>query len=394
MSKEKKYIPLSVPCLDAKEMKYLKECIDTNWVSSAGKFVGKFEDLICKFTKAKNAIACINGTAGLFIALKLSGVGAGDEVIVPTLTFIAPVNCVNYLWADPVFMDCDDFMNLDPEKLREFCRRECVITKLGLKNKKSGRIIKAVIPVHIFGNPCDMEVIIKIAKEYKLKVIEDATESFGSYYTKGACKGRFTGTIGDFGVYSFNGNKIITTGGGGMIVTDNEKSAYRAKYLMNQAKDDAVSYIHNEVGYNFRLTNIQAALGVAQLSKLKRFIRNKKKNYGIYKKELKGVKGIKLLGVPEGTSPNYWFYSLIVEKDIFGLSNLELMRELNKKNIESRPLWQLNHLQRPFRHNQSYEIEKASWFWRNTLNVPCSIDLREEQVRRVVSIVKKSYKGN
>ena len=211
-------IPLSVPNLKGRELQYIKKCIDTNWVSSAGSFVKKFEEAIRHYVKSKYAVACVNGTAGLQIALKLCGVKANDEVIVPTLTFIAPVNAVKYLGAEPVFMDCDDYMNIDPIKLREFCVRN-EVTKDGLRNKSTGRIIKAVVPVHVFGNPCDMQEIMKIAKGYRLKVIEDATESLGSYYTSGVYKNKFTGTIGDIGVISFNGNKIITTGGGGMIVT-------------------------------------------------------------------------------------------------------------------------------------------------------------------------------
>ncbi|MDI6704624.1 MAG: DegT/DnrJ/EryC1/StrS aminotransferase family protein, partial [bacterium] len=174
-------IPLSTPCLNGNEWKYIKECLDTRWVSTAGRYVGRFEEEICKYSGAKYAVACVNGTAGLQVALQLVGVGMGDEVLVPTLTFIAPVNVVKYLHAEPVFMDCDDYMNIDPEKLYDFCREECYITDRGLINKKSGRAVKAVIPVHIFGNPCDMSGIMCIAERYSLKVIEDATESLGAF---------------------------------------------------------------------------------------------------------------------------------------------------------------------------------------------------------------------
>ncbi len=387
MSKMKEYIPLSAPYLDGRELKYLKECIETNWVSSAGRFVGEFEDQICKFTKARSAIACINGTSGLFIALKLAGVKAGDEAIVPTLTFIAPVNCVKYLGASPIFMDCDDHMNLDPGKLMEFCRKECILTTLGLKNKKSGKIIKAVIPVHILGNPCDMQEIMRIARRYRLKVIEDATESLGSYYTSGVYKNKFTGTIGDIGVFSFNGNKIITTGGGGMIVTGNKTIVRKARYLIEQAKDDPVKYIHNEVGYNFRLTNLQAALGLAQLEQLKKFIRIKKSNYELYRKLLSPVRGIKMLAVPIGTSPNYWFYSVLVEKKEYGMDREKLMNCLTKKKIQARPIWYLNHLQRPYRMNQAYKIENALKFWKRVLNLPCSTGLQEKQINYIASVI-------
>ncbi|MFA6357064.1 MAG: LegC family aminotransferase [Candidatus Omnitrophota bacterium] len=389
-----KNIPLSVPNLNGRELQYIKKCIDTNWISSSGKFVVDFEDKICKYTKAKFAVACVNGTSGLHIALKVCGVSRGDEVIVPTLTFIAPVNVVKYVGAEPVFMDCDNYMNIDPVKLREFCSKECRITRSGLKNKRTGRIIRAVIPVHIFGNPCDMEEIMSIARQYHFKVIEDATESLGSYYTRGAYKNKFTGTVSDVGVYSFNGNKIITAGGGGMIVTNSRVMSDKARYLTNQAKDDPVRYIHNEIGYNFRLTNLQAALGLAQLEQLKGFIKTKKYNYELYKKLLSGIRGINILDLPAGTAPNYWFYSLIMEKNEFGMNRDGVMEHLQTKGIQARPVWYLNHLQKPFRKNQSYKIEKAAWFWERVLNFPCSTNLEIKQVKYIVSVIRNLHGNN
>jgi len=386
--KMKIMIPLSVPSLKGRELENVKKCIDTNWVSSAGKFVQKFEEAICKYNKAKFAIACVNGTSGLHIALNLCGVGINNEVIVPTLTFIAPVNAIKYVGAEPVFMDCDDYMNIDCIKLREFCAKECSITKSGLKNKKTGRIVKAVMPVHIFGNPCDMKEIMKIARKYHFKVIEDATESLGSYYKKGAYENRFTGTIADLGVYSFNGNKIITTGGGGMIVTNNKLLAEKARYLTNQAKDDAVKYIHNQIGYNYRLTNLQSAIGLAQLEQLRGFIKTKKKNYSLYKNLLSKVEGLKILDIPKGTSPNYWFYSLVVEEKQFGMNRNEVMNCLEAQGIQTRPIWYLNHLQRPYRKNQAYKIEKALWFWKRVLNLPCSTNLQIKQIKYITSVIQ------
>jgi perosamine synthetase len=392
--KIKKIIPLSVPSLNGNELENVKKCIDTNWVSSAGNFVREFEEAICKYTKAKFAVACVNGTSGLHVALNLSGVGIGDEVIVPTLTFIAPVNVVKYVGAEPVFMDCDGYLNIDCSKLREFCAKECIITKLGLKNKRTGRIIKAVMPVHIFGSPCDMKEIMRIARKYHLKVIEDATESLGSYYTKGVYKNRFTGTIADIGVYSFNGNKIITTGGGGMIVTNNKLLAKKARYLTSQAKNDPAKYIHNQIGYNYRLTNLQAALGVAQLEQLRGFIKTKKKNYGLYRNLLREVNGLKILDIPAGTSPNYWFYSLIIEEKKFGMDRDEVMNCLEARGIQTRPIWYLNHLQRPYRKNQVYKIEKALWFWKRVLNLPCSTNLETKQVKYITSVIRDLSRKN
>lgn len=385
---ENGFIALSEPNITGNAWKYIKECLDTGWVSSAGAYVETFEKKLCSFTGAKYSAAVVNGTAGLQIALQLSGVEAGDEVIVPALTFIAPVNAVRYLGAEPVFMDCDDFMNLDAVKLGEFLGTACRKSGKGLVNKKSGRLVKAVMPVHIFGNPCDMAAIMFLARKYGLKVIEDATESLGTYFTSGKYKGRHTGTIGDFGVYSFNGNKIVTTGSGGMLVTADRKLAEKAKYLTTQAKDDAVRYVHNEVGYNFRMTNMQAALGVAQLEQLPAFIRRKKENYEFYKKALSGVKGLELLGVPAGTAPNYWFYSLVIDKAAFGLDREGLMAALAKAGIQTRPVWHLNHLQKPYMDCQAYKVSRAPWFVERVLNLPCSTGLTKEQAGRVVKAIK------
>jgi perosamine synthetase len=346
-----------------------------------------FEDRLSSYTGARHAVACVNGTAGLQVALRLCGVGPGDEVIVPTVTFIAPVNAARYLGAEPVFMDCDDFLNLDAAKFDDFCRCECRRTKAGLRNRSSGRIIKAVVPVHVFGNPCDMEGIMATARRYGLKVVEDATESLGSFYRGDRWNGRHTGTIGHMGVFSFNGNKIITTGGGGMLVTDDSQLAERALYLTTQAKDDPIRYVHNEVGYNFRLTNIQAAVGVAQLERLPEILRRKKRNYETYRDLFKGVPGTEFLGVPPGTGPNHWFYSLLVDRRRFGRGRDEVMEALSRRGIQARPLWRLNNLQRPYRRCQAYRIEKAPGFEARLLNLPCSPGLSEAQIERVVAAV-------
>lgn len=388
MYRKNKIIPLSVPVLEGREWEYIKECLDSGWVSSCGSFVDKFERAISKYTGAKYAVACINGTCGLQISLKVAGVSKDDEVIVPTLTFIAPVNTIRHLGAEPVFMDCDNYMNLDAEKLEEFLRKECIKSKIGLKNRRNGRVIKAILPVHIFGNPCSMEKIMKIAKDYGLKVIEDATESIGSYYNQGCYKNRFTGTIGDLGVYSFNGNKIITSGGGGIIATNNKTMAMEIRYLINQAKDDSIKYIHNQVGYNFRLSNLQSALGMAQLERIERFIGIKKRNYSLYKEELEGLFGVTLLEIPEGTRPNYWFYSLIINKNEFPMDRDRLIEYLEVKGIQTRPIWYLNHLQRPYLKNQAYRIENAPKFWRQVLNLPCSANLNSKQIKYITATIR------
>ena len=382
-------IPLSVPCITGNAWKYVKDCLDTGWVSAAGKYVGFFERKICGYTKGKHAVAVSNGTVGIYISLKLCGVKQGDEVLVPTLTFIAPVNAVKYLGAEPVFMDCDNFMNLDLVKLGDFLETQCRTGKSGVVNRRTGRQIKAILLVHVFGNPCDIAAIMRLARKHRLKVVEDATESLGSYYTGGPCKNRFTGTIGDFGVFSFNGNKIITTGGGGMIVTGSKAMADRAKYLTTQAKDDAVRYVHNEIGYNFRLTNLQAALGVAQMEHLHAFIEIKKRNYRSYAEHLSDIDGITFLGAPEHTSPNHWFYSVLVDKAAYGRDRESLMVGLERVGIQTRPVWRLNHLQKPYSRNQAYKISRALWFWERTLNLPCSVSLTGGDIRRVCGFLGK-----
>jgi perosamine synthetase len=381
-------IPLSAPCLAGNEWKYVKECLDSGWVSTNGPFIERFEQALCAYLGVGHAVACINGTAGLQVALRLAGVTPGDEVIVPTCTFIAPINAVKYLQAEPVFMDCDDYVTIDAEKVREFCINECEMTGQGLRNRQSGRLVKAILPVHIFGNPCDMVSLMATAEEFSLAVVEDATESLGSRYRAGAHEKRFTGALGSLGVFSFNGNKIITTGGGGMIVTDDAAIARRARYLTTQAKDDPLRYVHHEIGYNFRLTNILAALGVAQMEELDGFIAKRKENHGLYRRLLEDTKGIAMLEAPRDTQVNHWFYALLVDKDAYGLSRDELMERLGREGIETRPLWHLNHLQKPYQENLSYRIERAPFFLERVLNVPCGSGLGRGDVERIAARIR------
>ena len=377
-------IPLSVPAIQGNEWKYIKECLDTGWVSSAGKYVDLFEKKIAEYTGAKYAIACVNGTAALHIALILAGVKPEDEVIVPTLTFISPINVVRYCNAYPIFMDADEFYNIDPEKTIDFINKETIFKDGNTYNKHTKRCIRAIIPVHIFGNAVYMDDLYGICKGRNIKVIEDATESLGTKYTKGKFKNKHTGTIGELGCLSFNGNKIITTGGGGIILTDNKEYAERAKYLTTQAKDDTVRYIHNEIGYNYRLTNIQAALGVAQLEKLPEFIEIKKRNFSLYKEKINEIPGLHLAETPDYAENNHWMYSLQIDKDKYGKDREKLMQYFSEKGIQTRPVWYLNHLQKPYKGYQNYKIEKAVELWKNTLNIPCSVNLTNESIYKVL----------
>ncbi len=381
-------IPLSIPSIRGNEWKYVKECLDTEWVSSVGKYVNQFEEDICNYTGGKYAIACMNGTAGLQIAMTLVGIEPGDEVIVPTVTFVAPINTIRYLAANPVFMDCDKYYNIDAEKTIQFISQETVFRDGFTYNKKTKKRIGVIIPVHVFGNPCDFEELIDVCLKRNIKVIEDASESLGSSYSQGKFAGKHTGTIGDIGVYSFNGNKIITTGGGGMIVTDNVEYAEKAKYLTTQAKDDEVRFIHNEVGYNYRMTNVLAAIGVAQLEMLPEYIKLKKSNFQIYKKSIDKISGLTLVETPDYADANYWFYSLQVSKSGYGKDSDQLMEYLIKNEIQIRPLWYLNHLQKPFKKYQSYKIEKAYEMLEKTLNLPCSVNLTKVQIKKVIRLLK------
>lgn len=373
-------IPLSVPVIGGNEWSYVKECLDTGWVSSAGKFVDRFETEMARYTGAKFAVACASGTAALHVALQLAGVRAGDEVLTPTVTFIASINAVRYLGAEPVFLDCDDYYNLDPDATAEFIREHTIFRDGASFNKQTGRRVAALLPVHVFGNAAGLDTLLPLCRERGIKVVEDAAESLGTRYRDG----RHTGTRGEIGCLSFNGNKIITTGGGGMILTNDPALAERAKYLTTQAKDDEVRFVHHDVGYNYRLTNIAAALGVAQLEQLPEYVRIKQQNYQIYKARVDAVPGLHLAEVPPYAENNHWMYALRLDAAAYGLDREATMTMLARQGIQTRPLWHLNHLQRPYQACQHYRIERALRLWETTLNLPCSANLTAADLERVV----------
>jgi perosamine synthetase len=383
-------IPLSVPNLKGNEMKYVADAVEHGWVSTAGSYVTRFEKEMAAYLKVKGTTALQSGTAAIHLALRLSDVSLGDEVIVPTLTFIAAVNPVRYLGAEPVFMDCDDSLTIDCDKLEDFLKHACIRTADGLQNKLTKRRIKAIVVVHVFGNMADMECLSELASQYQIKLIEDATESLGTYCKEGKQKEKFTGTIGDFGAYSFNGNKIKTTGGGGMLTAKDENNLWKARYFATQAKDDSLYYIHNEIGYNYRMTNLQAALGVAQLERLEEFIEIKEKNYRYYEDAIEKIDGFELLKLNDKARNNYWFYSLLIKKSDY--DKTALINQFKEKEIETRPIWQLNHLQRMYLNNQSYYIEKALYYWRNVINLPCSTNLTANDVDSIIQVLER-YSG-
>lgn len=387
-----KIIPLSVPNLSLDILENVKETIETGWVSTGGRFIKEFEEKIAKYVGVERAVSTQSGTAGIHLSLNVLGIESGDEVIVPTLTFIAAVNPVKYLGAEPVFMDCDDTLDMDVDKLEEFLSNECSFIDGKVINKKTGRTIKAIIAVHVFGNPVNIEKLMDIKEKYNLKLVEDATEALGSYYLEGKYAGKHCGTVGDIGIYSFNANKIITTGGGGMVVSNNQYLLDRINFLGVQAKTDPLYFIHDEVGYNYRMTNIQAAYGTNQIDKLESFIDTKIKNYNLYKEGIEKIDGLTFLPFRGDTRANHWFYSIIVDKEKYGIDRDELLRKLNDNNIQTRPLWGLIHKQKPYMDSQGYRIEKAYFYEKNLINVPCSSNLTEEEVQIVLDMLK-SFKS-
>ena len=386
------FIPLSIPNFEGNEEKYVLDAVHQGWVSTGGAYIVQFEEKLAAFLRVEKAAACQSGTSALHLALVACNVKPGDLVIVPTVTFIAAVNPVKYQFAEPVFMDCDDSLCMNPEKLRSFCEIECELQEEHLVYKKTGQVVKAVVVVHVFGHLADMEQIKEIAGQYHLKVIEDATEALGSHFTDGKYAGKMAGTIGDYGAYSFNGNKIITTGGGGAITAKNPSDLDYVKYLSTQAKDDALYYVHNEIGYNYRMTNVQAAIGVAQLELLSEFIQRKQKNYDTYQKCLKKIGLPQLLEFRQGTESNKWFYSFPIPKEC-AVEVRTLIESLQNEKIQTRPIWGLIHEQKPYQSDIAYEIEKAKEYSRCIINVPCSTNLTEEEIERVVHALQRQLEG-
>ena len=380
-------IPLSVPTIKGNEWKYVKECLDTEWVSSAGKYVDLFEKKIAEYTGAKYAIACVNGTSAIQVSLRLAGVEPGHEVIVSTLTFIASVNAITYNNAKPIFMDADKYYNIDAEKTIEFIKNETVFKDGFTYNKTTDKKISAILPVHVWGNACWLDELVDLCKNRNIAVVEDACESLGTFFNDGKYKRKHTGTIGKLGCLSFNGNKIITTGGGGMILTDNEMLADKAKYLSTQAKDDPIRYVHDEIGYNFRLTNMQAALGVAQLEQLPAILKRKKVIYDFYQSTIDNIEGLSLSKVPDYADNNHWLNLLQIDSKVCNQDREVLMKRLEENGIQTRPVWKLNHEQKPYKDCQHYKVEKATKLVENSLCLPSSSNFSNENLNKIVSVL-------
>jgi perosamine synthetase len=339
-----KFIPLHEPEFSGHEWKYVKDCIDTGWVSTAGSYVDQFETALTEFTGAKFAIATSSGTAALHLALILAGVKSGDEVIVPALSFVATANAVHYCNAIPHFIDiAEDTLGLDLIRLEEYLDKISEMTPDGARNKTSGRRIAAIVPMHTFGHPVDLDKLITICQKFELPLVEDAAESLGSTY-----KGKHCGTFGQVSALSFNGNKVVTTGGGGAVLTNDEEIAKRAKHLSTTAKlPHKWEYIHDQVGYNYRMPNINAALGCAQLEQLPNWIVEKRALASKYAEAFEGISGLEFVKEPEDSESNYWLNAIVL--DAVAVENRNAILEvLNSANYMSRPAWMLLHKLKPY----------------------------------------------
>jgi perosamine synthetase len=382
------FIPLIVPEIRGNEWKYIKECLDTNWVSSAGSYVDRFEKMVAERAGTKYAVATVNGTAALHIALMLAGVEADDEVVVSSLTFIAPVNTIRYVGAWPAFIDAEPkYWQIDPAGVVDFLDNGCRWDGESLRNRKTGRRVRAILPVHILGHPVDLDPILEVAVKYALPVIEDATEGLAARY-----RGKNLGSLGHVGCFSFNGNKIITTGGGGMLVTDNAEWAARARYLTTQAKDDPIEYRHNTVGYNYRLTNVLAAMGCAQMEQLDTFVETKRQIAKLYQESLSALPGLRLPEEADWAFSTFWMYTLLVDEKKSGIDARELLRELAARKIQTRPLWQPIH-RSPAHFSECARCPNSDALYSQAISLPCSVGLtRSAQtnvIRSIASLLGK-----
>lgn len=382
-------IPLCVPEIRGNEWKYVKDCLDTGWVSSVGAYVTKFEDAVARACDMPYAVATVNGTAALHLALLCAGVEPGDEVLVSTLTFIAPANAIRYAGARPVFIDAEpNYWQMNPDAVERFLTEECSWDGAVLRDRATGARVSAIVPVDILGSPADMDPILDLARQFNLAIVEDATESLGAAY-----KGHPVGKLAGLACLSFNGNKLLTTGGGGMIVTDNAVTAKRARYLSTQAKDDPIEYVHGAIGYNYRLTNVQAAVGVAQMECLSEFLAAKRAHARRYTELLDGVPGITPMPEAPYASSAFWMYTILVDADRFGKTSRDLLRELAAANIQARPLWQPGHLSPSQAPARAFEGTVAERLCRESLSLPSSVGLTPEELEAVARAVRDAYKG-
>lgn len=365
------FIPLCAPEVGGNEWRYVKECLDTGWVSSVGAYVDRFEADLASAVGTRYAVAMQSGTAALHIALLVAGVEPDDEVLVSTLTFIAPANAIRYVGAWPVFVDAEPtYWQMDVGKAVEFLEARCDWREGTLRNRVTGRRVRAILPVHILGHPVDMEPLLAAARKFELTVIEDATESLGAEYRSTA-----VGRLGHVACFSFNGNKLLTTGGGGMLVTDRQPWADQARHLSTQAKHDGLEYVHREIGYNYRLTNVQAAMGVAQLERLAEFLAAKRRIAQRYAAGLAGTPGLTLMAEASWARSAWWMYTVLVNEAAFGMNSRQVLQALETARIQTRPLWQPLHCSPAHAGAHRTDCSVAERLNREALSLPCSSGL-------------------
>lgn len=375
-------IPLSVPNISGNEWQYIKDCLDTNWVSSVGSYVNQFERITAEYTGAKYAVATSNGTAAIQIALILAGVKANDLVIAPNITFVASINAIKYTGANPILIDIDfNTWQMDVDLLEEFLINNTIIENNTCFYKATRQIIRAILPVHVLGNMGDMDKLISLSKQYHLTIVEDSTEALGSYY-----KGKHAGTFGLLGTLSYNGNKLITTGGGGMILTDDEVLAKKAKHLTTQAKAKADEYFHDEIGYNFRLVNVLAAMGVAQMEQLDSFLKRKTEIVAFYNTRLSKIEGFANQSVLADVNPNYWLYTIKIP------NTKNLLAHFKNLGIEARPFWvPMNQLPANAKDLYYTKTDISNQIYDTCVSLPCSTNITDEQLETVVKHIEQFY---
>ncbi len=383
---KKNKIFLHSPNLFGNELKYLKECIDKNYLTF-GKHSDLFIEHLKRVTGSKFPALVQNCTSGLHLCLKILGTKEHDEVIAPSITFIASINAIKYCGANPIFMDVDKFCNLDVKKTTEFILNQ-TYTKNGFTfNKKTKKRISSILIVHTFGNLANINKdFVNLCKKKSINIIEDAAECLGSYYINGK-KFYHAGTIGSIGSVSFNGNKIITSAGGGVVLTNNKKIQKKINYLINQAKDDDLNFKHHEIGFNYRLSNVHAAIGLAQIENLEKVLELKKRIHLEYKKRLEKIEGLSILSAPNYSKSNYWINILCVDKK-YKFSKKTLLKKLISNNIEARSVWYPNHLQKPYKKNEIYKIKMSNFIFDSYICLPSSSYLKKNQIKFITDILK------
>jgi perosamine synthetase len=382
-------IPLSEPTIVGNEIKFIKTTIKKNWISTFGNYNKKFEKSISKITKSKNVISVSSGTAALHLALKALGVDKKSEVIVPSLTFVASINVIKYLNANPIFMDVGLDHNLSISKTIEFLNKKTFYKNKFTYNKKSKKKITAIIIVHMWGNALDFFELKKICKKKNIYIIEDAAEALGTYYLKGKLKDMHVGISGDIGCLSFNGNKIITTGAGGALLTKNNFLAKKILYFAEQAKDDPIRFIHNDIGYNYRLSNLNAAFGCGQITKLKYYLSKRKKNYLFYSSFINKIPGLKILTPQSYSSSNHWMNILIIDKNLIKKSPYYFHKKLLLRGIQTRLVWKPNHLQKMYKDNEKYKISLSEKIFDSCLCIPSSSNLNISKLKKICRSIKE-----